>query len=64
MVAHYQNLIGAMLMKIAILFREKFSHITKIYVAISFMVRYLFINRNHFIKEKFYRPLYLLGTKD
>ena len=29
MVAHYQDVMGAMLMKIVILLREKWSHITK-----------------------------------
>ena len=41
MVAHYQDVMGTMLMKIVILLKEKWSHITKIYVAMSFMVRYL-----------------------
>ena len=48
----------AMLMKIVILFKEKWSHIDKFYFW------YLFMNGNHILKWKVYRTFFLLGPKD
>ena len=47
-----------MLMKIVILFKEKWSHIDKFYFW------YLFMNGNHILKWKVYRTFFLLGPKD
>ena len=48
----------AMLIKIVILFKEKWSHIDKFYFW------YLFMNGNHILKWKVYRTFFLLGPKD